>query len=348
MLTDRMGRVKKFRLSMLFALVVLLIMLSTSALVFLGGHLLVSLGVLSNHQFDRLPIILFSAASIAVGTVLAMIFSEKPLKPMREIMEAVDRIAAGDYTVRIDLRGPEEFRTLSRKFNHMAEEIGSVEMLRTDFVNNFSHEFKTPIVSIRGFAKALKWEELSEEERKEYLGIIISESERLSVLASNVLYLSRIEKQSILTNKRRFNLSEQLRLVIALLDQKFTEKQLEVVFDGEETGICGNEEMLKQVWINLLDNAIKFSPAGGKIGIRVREDADGVSVRISDQGTGISPAAKAHIFDKFYQEDMSHSVSGNGLGLAIVEKIIRLHNGNISVRSSDKGSVFEVCIPMEE
>ena len=261
-------------------------------------------------------------------------------------MAAVDKIADGDYSARIDLKGTEDFKTLSQKFNHMAEEIGSVEMLRSDFVNNFSHEFKTPIVSIRGFAKALKWEDLTTEEREEYLNIIISESERLSDLAANVLYLSKIETQTILTNKATFNVSEQIRLVIALLDQKFSEKHIEIIFDCKEFFIRGNQEMLKQVWINLLDNAIKFSPENGIVTVQIHPVQEQIIFRISDQGSGMSSEIMTHIFDKFYQGDLSHSTSGNGLGLAIVKKIVELHKGTVSVSSSDRGSTFEVKLPL--
>lgn len=337
-------RLQRFRLTLLFALVVFLIMLVTMALVFFGVHLLIYLGVISGARVVRVPLFLFCVVSIGVGTVLSMVFSKRPLKPLREIMAATDRIADGDYSVRLDLRGPEEFRTLSRKFNHMAEELASVEMLRNDFVGNFSHEFKTPIVSIRGFARALKWDDLTPAEREEYLDIIIAESERLSELSLNVLYLSKIENQMILTDKKRFNLSEQLRLAIALLDCRFAEKQLTIAFDAEEVLFEGNEEMMKQVWVNLLDNAIKFSPEGGTVEVRIRQTADGLSVKIANQGEEIPPNVRQHIFEKFYQGDASHSVSGNGLGLAIVKKIVDLHGGNIAVRSSDKGSTFEVVL----
>ena len=336
---------KDVKLSLLFASMMFVIMLTTMTLVFLGTHLLVYLGLVEGVKSERLPLFLFCIVSIIIGTLLAAIFSRRPLKPLREIMAATDKIADGDYSVRIDLKGPEEFKTLSQKFNHMAEEIGSVEILRSDFVNNFSHEFKTPIVSIRGFAKALKWDDLAPEEREEYLDIIISESERLSDLAANVLYLSKIETQTILTDKTKFNVSEQIRLVIALLDQKFLEKHIEIIFDCREFFIRGNQEMLKQVWINLLDNAIKFSPENGTVTIQIHQAQEHLVFRILDQGCGMSQETMAHIFDKFYQGDISHSTSGNGLGLAIVKKIVELHGGTVSVSSSGSGSTFEIKLP---
>lgn len=335
---------KYFRLTLFFAFVVFLILIVTMSLAFLGVHLLTYMGFVGGDSFDRFPLFAFCLCSVLIGTFLAAVFSKAPLRPMREIIAATDRIADGDYNVRISLKGPDEFRILSEKFNHMAEELGSVEVLRRDFVNNFSHEFKTPIVSIRGFAKALKWDDLTEDERNEYLDIIISESERLSTLSANVLYLSKIENQTILTNKKRLNLSEQIRLVIALLDRKFTKKELSVSFDNKEYYVTGNEEMLKQVWINLIDNAIKFSPERGKIDVCVNETDDKIVVQIRDEGDGISPEAQTHIFDKFYQGDRSHTTEGNGLGLAIVKKIVCLHGGRITVHSSEKGTVFEVTM----
>lgn len=341
-----MNKIKKtfrrFKLSLIFALIVFIILFFTMSLTFFGTHLLRNMGYIRGGDFEHFPLFMFSLASVIIGTALSIIFSKAPLRPLHELMDAVDKIADGDYNVRIDLKRPREFHSLSDKFNHMAEELNSVEMLRSDFVNNFSHEFKTPIVSIRGFAKALKWDDLTDEEREEYLDIIISETERLSALSANVLYLSKIEKQAILTDKKRFNLTEQIRLAIALLDKKATEKHIEILFDNKECYTVGNEEMLKQVWINLIDNAIKFSPERSTIEIRIKETADGCEVKISDQGCGIPPEIKPHIFDKFYQGEASHSTSGNGLGLAVVKKIVDLHGGRISVRSSDKGSTFEI------
>lgn len=343
-MTKRNFSLKYIRLSLLFALSIFFILLITMLFAFGGAFLLEYIGLLSQDNFNRFPLFLFCIACVLIGTVLALLFSRIPLQPLRELMSASDRIADGDFDVRVHLTGSDDIRELGRKFNHMAEELGSIEMLRNDFVNNFSHEFKTPIVSIQGFAKALKKADISEKEREEYLDIIIDESKRLVSLSTNVLYLSRIENQSILTDKKHFNLSEQIRLVIALLDQKFTEKNLEAEFDGEEIFIDGNEEMLKQVWINLLDNAIKFSPNGEKIEVRLKAISNTISVKIRDYGCGMTPEQKQHIFEKFYQGDPSHSAAGNGLGLAIVKKIVELHGGQVVVRSSDKGSTFEVLL----
>lgn len=337
-------RFRHIRLTLLFTAIVFFILLFTMSLLFLGTHLLARFGLIGEKPFH---LFLFCLSSIVLGTLLATIFSPKALQYIHEIIAATDKIADGDYSARLSLKGPEEFRILADRFNHMATELGSVEMLRIDFVNNFSHEFKTPIVSIRGFAKALKWEDLSVEERNEYLDIIISESERLSELSSNVLYLSKLENQSILTDKKRFNVTEQIRLVLALLDEKIQQKKIDLTFDNPEVFLEGNEEMMRQVWVNLLDNALKFSPDGSQIEIQIEEAPSQLTIRISNDTTPISPEMKEHLFDKFYQGDPSHSTPGNGLGLSIVKKIITLHEGSIDILSAEQRCIFEILLPLK-
>lgn len=342
---SRIGKyTRSFRMTLFFAFLVFFIMVMTMLLMLLGMFILIHFNSVQGREIHHLPFLMFAAASIIVGTFIAMIASRRPLDPLAAVMDAVDKITEGDYSVRVKPRGPEPLYQLGEKFNEMAAELDNVEIMRNDFVGNFSHEFKTPIVSIRGFAKALKWDDLTADERNEYLDIIINESERLSDLSVNVLYLSRIEKQNILTGKTKFNICEQIRLVAGLLDQKLTAKHLEIEMGESEAVVEGNEDMLRQVWINLLDNAVKFSSEGGKINVNVIENKGFVHVMISDQGEGMSDEVSRHIFDKFYQGDVSHSTSGNGLGLAIVRKIIELHDGKISVSSSEEGSTFEVAL----
>lgn len=348
-MNNRKKHLRHLRLTLFFAMIVFMIMFLTMTLLFFGTQLLVRLDIIGRKPMGKLPLFMFCLISTILGTVLAAIFSRAPLRPIREIIDAVDKIADGDYSVRIHLRSPEEFKILSDKFNHMAEELDSVEMLRNDFVSNFSHEFKTPIVSIRGFAKALKWDDLSPEERNEYLDIIISESERLADLSANVLYLSKIEQQTILTDKRCFNLSEQIRLTIALFDERLSEKNIRLSFDCEEYFLIGNEEMLRQVWINLLGNAIKFSPAHGMIEIRMEQIDGRISVTFSNQGPKIPAETAAHIFEKFYQGDSSHTTDGNGLGLSIAKRIVELHSGTIRLKQSEPDEItFEVRLMAQQ
>lgn len=235
----------------------------------------------------------------------------------------------------------------TRSFNTMASELQQTEMLRSDFINNFSHEFKTPIVSIAGFAKLLKRGNLPEEKQAEYLDAIEEESLRLSQLATNVLNLTKVENHSILTDVKRYNLSEQLRTSALVLEGKWTKKHIKLLLPLEEYYICGNEELLKQVWLNLLDNAVKFSLDYGIVEIRVAEDGSDICTEISNYGDAILPEKIDKIFNKFYQADESHVVEGNDVGLAVVKKIVDLHSGHVSVKCQDGKIVFTVRIPQK-
>lgn len=292
------------------------------------------------------PLLVFGMTSVIIGCLFSWVFSKRILTPFQKLIAAIDELAEGNFDVRLDLGGMREMREVSESFNHMAEELGSLELLRSDFVNNFSHEFKTPIASIRGFAKMLQREDLSPQERREYLEIIVSESQRLTELSTNVLNLSRIENQTILTNQSVFNCTEQIRRMIALLEPKWSKKNQRFFFEGDEIKICGNRELLEQVWINLLDNAIKFSGEDTVISLLLRKRPGCVLFTVTDRGPGISDKSREHIFDKFYQGDSSHGTQGNGLGLAIAKKIVDLHKGSIRIVKTDaSGTVFEVMLP---
>jgi signal transduction histidine kinase len=333
-------------MALLFAVIIFILFFVTMVFMIIGIFILHQLGFVKTEHTSA-PLFAFALISIIIGTLLAMIFSRIPLSPLREIISASDRLAEGDFSARIHLRGPDELHKLNESFNHMAEELGSLEMLRQDFVNNFSHEFKTPIVSVRGFAKILKYEDLSKEERDEYLDIIINESERLARLATNVLNLSKVENQTIVKNKVYYNGSEQIRRVIALLENKWTEKNIELCFDYEEIEFYGNEEMLNQLWTNLIDNAIKFSPMNTHIKVDIIKKTETIITMVTDEGIGIIPETTSHIFDKFYQGDTSHASKGNGIGLSLAKRIVELHDGIITVQSNPVGTSFLVELPLE-
>ncbi len=261
----------------------------------------------------------------------------------------MNKLASGDFSAKLTFEKPlashPAFLELSERFNKMARELGSTEMLRTDFVNNFSHEFKTPIVSIAGFAKLLKKGNLSDEQRDEYISIIEEESLRLSYMANNVLNLTRVENQTILTDLTTFNLSEQIRSCILLLESKWTKKNIEFEPDFDEIDICANEELLKQIWINIIDNAIKFSPENAAVKINIHAGPNNLRVSIANTGSTISKEHASRIFNKFYQADESHSSEGNGVGLAIVKRITDLHSGRVYVESKENNTVFFVELP---
>ena len=297
-------------------------------------------------QFWR-PIPFTILVSTLVGVVLTILASRIPLKPIRDLIEAINQLSEGNFHVRVHLDLTREFVRLSESFNSMAQELENTELLRSDFINNFSHEFKTPIVSLRGFAKILKNDSLTKEERDEYLDIIISESNRLSQLSTNVLNLSKIEKMSILSDMESFDLSEEVRQSVLLLESKWQNKNLELFIDMDELEYHGNKALLNQVWINLIDNAIKFSPQNGKIKLKLHRKKDQVVFQILDNGCGMDEETKNHIFDRFYQGDSSHTAEGNGIGLTVVEKIVHLHKGQIRVVSeAGIGTTFTVNLPI--
>ena len=287
-----------------------------------------------------------TAASILLGTAITAFFSRKALKPIRKVIDATHRVAEGDFGVRVELKGVYELEKLSESFNKMVQELSNTETLRSDFINSFSHEFKTPIVSVRGFAKLLKENGLAEDEKQEYLDIIIAESERLAELSSNILSLSKYESLEIITDRHPFRLDEQIRRVVVLSEGKWLSKKLELTVSLDEITFIGNADLTQQIWINLLDNAVKFTDAGGSIRISLSECSGEVLFVIEDDGIGIDRQALTYVFDRFFQGDNSHKTGGNGLGLAIVKKIVQLCGGSIQAESEEgRGSVFSVRLP---
>ncbi len=295
-------------------------------------------------------ILLLAVVDTFIGFVVVITATAIPLKPVTNLINQINRLASGDFQARLKfgrlLSSHPTFAELTDSFNKMAEDLGSTELLRNDFINNFSHEFKTPIVSIAGFAKVLKRGGLTEAQQAEYLDVIEAESLRLSYLATNVLNLARIENQSIVTDASEYNLSEQIRSCILLLEHKWAPKGLEWKLDFGEYRIVAGEELLKQVWINLIDNAIKFSSQESSVKIDIEEWREWISVSISNYGSQIPKEAQDKIFNKFYQADESHSSEGNGVGLAIVKRVVELHEGRVFVQSENGATTFVVELPI--
>lgn len=341
---------KRITLSVHFGIFIFIINLITTFITGVLMYLSFSIGILNEENIKSvmvLPIITL-ASCILIGVIVSACSSRAVLKNVREFIEATEKLSRGDFSARLNIKRPPEFRILSKNFNAMAKELGGIEVLRTDFINNFSHEFKTPIISIKGFAEILKDDDLSKEEKNEYLDIIIEESKRLSSLATNVLNLSKIETQVILNDIQRFNIGEQIRQSILLLDSKFQSKNILLDINIEDCYVNGNKEMLNQVWVNLLDNAIKFNNKNGIVSVNMKKEEGNIFINITDTGLGITRESISKIFDKFYQGDRSHSTNGNGLGLTIVKKIIELHGGTIECDSIvSKGTKFTIILPIE-
>lgn len=260
---------------------------------------------------------------------------------------AIQKVAAGDYSTRIPMRKRGQMNPIYEDFNKMCGELESVKLLRNDFINSYSHEFKTPIASINGFASLVLEKQLPEEEQKEYLKIIVDESARLSNLATSTILLSKLTAQTIVTDIEEYDLGEQLRECSVILSGTWLKKNMNFDVSLASVMYKGNKEMMQHMWINLLDNAVKYTPEGGNITVIVREENGYAIVKIRDTGEGISKDIQKSLFDPYFQGDSSHSRQGLGLGLSIVKRIVELCNGTISVRSTvGEGSEFTVILPM--
>ena len=331
-----------------FTLCVFVILLVT-ILVFSGIEILLERTRIVEITYGRLVIVLIcAAASITLGSFITAVSIQLPMLPVKKLIRGMTQLANGHYEERMQFREVSAMKEVGNAFNALASELQNTEMLRSDFVNNFSHEFKTPIVSIRGFARILQRLDLTEEQRQEYVGIIVDESTRLANMATNVLNLTKIEKQTILTGKQTFNLSEQLRRCILLLEKKWESKRLEVKAEFAEHLIAGDGELLKEVWVNLLDNAIKFSPEGAELEVRMQRQGPWLEVDVCNHGPQIPPEQLKRLYDKFWQGDPSRASEGTGIGLSIVKKVVDLHGGQISVQSTPEKTTFTVHLPVGE
>lgn len=282
---------------------------------------------------------------LMIGSVLMCFAISFVIKPVGMLTTAAKRVAGGDFDTKVFYRSEDEIGELVDNFNRMARELGSMEHMRRDFLSNVSHEFKTPIASIQGFAKLLKSPELSDEERQNYLEIIEEESGRLSNLSSNMLKLTKIENQSIVPQKNRFSLDEQIRKAILLFANRWEAKNIEMDIQLDKVDFFGDEELMQQVWVNLIDNAVKFTGEGGNIAVYLRQIGTEVIVTVADDGVGIPADKQQRIFEKFYQADTSHASRGNGLGLSIVKSIIDLVGGAIDWQSrEEEGTRFTIWL----
>jgi len=291
-----------------------------------------------------------------IGTLVIMVMTLAPMNVVlyrnreREVVtlsNAIKKVASGDYKSKIPTEKKYAITPIYEDFNKMCDELESVQMLRNDFINSYSHEFKTPIASINGFASLLLEKDLPEEERRQYLQIIVDESARLSRLATNTILLSKLTAQQIVTDTEEYDISEQLRACSIILSQKWLEKKID--FNGEftEATYNGNKEMLQHLWLNLIDNAIKYTPVGGEITVKNYISGESIVIEISDTGEGMDENSLKHLFDPYYQGDSSHSAQGLGLGLSIAKRITELCGGEISVKSElAVGSTFTVSLPI--
>lgn len=293
---------------------------------------------------------------VAVGLTLFTRWKIKSTyeEPLHRMAEATRKVAKGDFSVYIPALHTADrldyLDVMILDFNKMVEELGSIETLKTDFISNVSHEMKTPISVMKNYAQLLRLGKVSEEERQEYAKGIEEGAERLSSLISNILRLNKLEHQRIMPETAVYDVCRQLCESIFRFEDAVEEKGIDLEADLEERAmIRADESLMELVWNNLLSNAVKFTDRGGRIVVCQTQDEDGIRVSVSDTGCGISKESINHIFDKFYQGDTSHSTEGNGLGLALVKRVLELTGGDIQITSEEgRGSTFVVTLPKGE
>lgn len=337
-------------ISYIIALVIVIVSAALAFYLFVNKSTitkLVSINIASKEdmaeliQIMRRSIIIIILSAIVIGIILMGIMNSKIVKPIKEITKATKKVATGDFNVKLKSTRLDEIGELTNNFNKMVKGLRSTSELQNDFIDNVSHEIKTPITSIQGFAKLLEDENLSKEEKKEYINIINEESERLLNLSNNILKLSKLQNQEKIDNKVDVNISEQIRKEVAALEPRWREKNIKINANLEEVHCLGDEDLLLQVWTNLLDNAIKFSNKNGELNLVVKQQGKNILVKIQDNGIGMTEEETERIFEKFYQTDRSHSEKGSGLGLSIVKRIIELSGGEIQLKSEKgKGTTF--------
>ncbi len=292
-------------------------------------------------------VLIILGISIAVSSYIAYYINNRILRPIRTLSDASKTVATGNFEVRIDIRTDiEELNSTFDNFNNMVSELKSIETLRNDFIANVSHEFKTPLAAIEGYAMLLQDENLTKEEKEDYIKKINDNTRRLSSLTGNILLISKLDNQTFFSEKRDFRLDEQIREAILTHEMSWTQKNIELDIDLDDIIFHGEENLLLQVWLNLIGNAVKFTPDKGCISVKLTEDDDSITVKISDNGIGMDQTTVKHIFEKFYQGDTSHKSDGNGLGLALCKKIVTRCDGTIRAESTlGEGSEFIIKLP---
>lgn len=284
--------------------------------------------------------------SAVYGTIGILAVVRSIVKPLKRLSKASRAVAEGDFDVSVSEDSMDEIGRLTNDFNRMVKELRSIDTLRHEFVSNVSHEFRTPVTSIKGYAKLIAEDPQASQSIKDYINIIMDESDRLIDLSSNLLRLSELETQ-IIHKETSFSLDEQIRQVILILESGWEQKAIDLEVALAEIQFIGDEELLLQVWLNLIQNAIKFSHHGGNISILLFKEDDKIQVKIIDNGIGISAEEKSQIFERFYKGESSRKKGGNGLGLSIAKKIVEQARGKMSIESElDKGTIVTVELPI--
>lgn len=327
-------------------------------LVFIAAYLIIggiaafaliylTMGIINGGEvFGTIWIVGMIPLMTLISVPITIIIYRQISRNLLPLVSGMDRVAGGELNTYIPTAEAKDFKKVYENFNKMVSEIQSVEALRTTMLDNLSHELKTPIASINGFSKILLEKEHTPEKQKQYLGIIAAESDRLDKMVKNILLLGKLDAQEIVTHKESVSLNGQLRDCIIALEHDWADKDINMEAVLPEVAFSGDGELMKSIWFNLLSNAIKFTPRGGDITVTLTTDEKHVFVAVRDSGIGMSEETKKHIFDRRFQADTKQKSAGQGLGLAIVQRAVRLCGGKISVESREsEGSTFTVELP---
>lgn len=286
---------------------------------------------------------------LLVGIVLFAYVSTIIIKPIKRLSTAMKVVGQGEYNVQVEHATNDEIGLLTKNFNQMTKELNKIETMRQEFIASVSHEIQSPLTSIRGFSAALKDDIVSEDKKIQYLTIIEKESTRLSQLSSNLLKLASLDSEHQTLTLQQYRLDEQIRHVVMALEPQWTKKNIEIDLDLSNVQMEADKDLLEQVWLNLVTNAIKYTPENGLVKISIHQKNEEIDVKIKDNGIGIAEEDQKYIFESFYKVDKSRTLKGSGLGLAITKKIVRLHEGAIRVESKkEQGSIFTVTLPIQK
>lgn len=336
------------RLDVMFSLIVFMVLIFT---VFILGFIMMSIHRLGLVE-SRTPLYIASilVVSILLGVLFSRYISRSFIRSIQMMTEATKEVAKGNFNVCLSEKHMiEEIEVMSKNFNRMTQELSKIDTLSHEFINNISHEFKTPVSAIEGYATLLQNTTLTEETAKEYRSRILYNTKRLTTLTTNILELSRLEHQNLASQRHLFQLDEQIREVILSQESRWLEKDLDILIDLDDITYYGAEYMLVHVWENLISNAIKFVEPKGLIDIRLKKDNGNIIFNIKDNGIGIEEKNQDRIFERFYQEESAHSTPGNGLGLSLVSKIVYLEGGEITLKSKkDLGTEINVILKEHE
>lgn len=344
-LIRRRKRKKKFftKINIVFTLLIL-----AEFIVALGMASLLQWGLESLFQTKMSTTVWLLIVGTTMGTGMAFLINRTFFTPIERLSKGMTQVADGDFSIRLTTKSQiNEISELYESFDLMVKELSATEILQSDFMSNVSHEIKTPVNAIEGYAMLLQGSEVSPEEQAEYVEKIMFNTKRLSELVGNVLLLSKIDNQAIPKHEKKFRLDEQIRQSIMQLETKWMEKDIDLDVELNKVEFVGNATLLIHVWDNLIGNAIKFNSVGGGVKLRLEENDECIEFSIEDDGPGISEEALKHIFDKFYQADSSHKQEGNGLGLALVKRIVDLYEGEIKVENlPEAGCKFTILLPV--